>query len=238
MRVWIWIAIAACSKPRVEPPPSPPPIASADAAIAVDAAVIANAAVDAAVIDAPPAFRAFVPPQPMKLVAATPQGKKCRTTGPVDVQREVGREVAALDAALRKKGSMLLTPVFLDRHEIGLAADARAGNVIRGPQGERWLAITTVNSCGPPAIDVALDPNSDVYIVQRDLKPRQTRKISLCEPVCGGCGKAPPPTTVVVEIPDGARLVDPRVVAIPLDTGVVFFSHDAKGRPKHCQPVP
>lgn len=229
MRASIWIAIAACSKPRVEPQPSPP-VAIDASSIAVDAAV-AVAPVDAA-IDAPAAFRAFVPPQPMKLVAATPQATKCRTTGPVDVPREVGREVAALDAALRKKGSLLLPPAF--HHAVGLPA----GGVIRGPQGERWLVITTVESCGPPAIDVALDPNGDVYIVQRDLKPRQTRKVSLCQPVCRGCGAPPPPTTVVVEVPDVARLVDARVVEVPIDTRVVFFSHDAKGRPKQCQPVP
>lgn len=215
-RTLVWVVFAACSAQGGEhvptPPPSSPPPADASiglASVAIDASA-ANA-------DASVAFRPFASPGP-----PTPAGRKCRDMGGADILHEHARETAALDAELRKQGSMLLPTTLLPYQAPGVPANAANGSVFRGSDGERWMVVARLSSCNAPSPAVALDPSGEVYLAYPEFKPRTTRKVSLCDPACDGCGAEPPPSAWVVEVPEGARFAGRKAVSVPLDVRVRF----------------
>ncbi len=184
-------------------------------------------------------FRPFVAPSPVVSPGKpTPRGKACRRTGEADLARERAREIAALDAALRKSGGMVLPTV-----QIPMEGDAdgvrQLGDSIRGPSGERLLIVAMVGICHPSDVPtIAINRGAEVFVVVPQLRPTTLRTVSLCEPICGGCGRAPSTTTIAVEVPEGAHFVGTRDVTVPIAVQVDLVSRDAKGLPKACAPVP
>lgn len=170
-----------------------------------------------------PEYRPFVPPEPRVLEAPTRASDlprdpelRCRDLPYEAVQHERERELAALDAALRRRGAMLLQP-------IARRVNGRRGMVIRGPAGERFMIVAHRNTCGPLS-PVAIDDRGEVFVVHPTPRARQTRRIRVCRACEGGCGRAPESDLVLVEVPDGAHLGDPRMVEFPMDVEVTFDS--------------
>ncbi|MGE5182287.1 MAG: hypothetical protein ACM31C_09500 [Acidobacteriota bacterium] len=212
------IVVAACSHaPAATPtPPAAPPAAAGPAAEAGSAA--------------PPSgdFRAYTAPAPLLSPGPAAQpGSGCRASEPQLVAHETAREHAALDAELRAHGSMLVQARMLETTE-----RHPRGSIFRGRDGERWLVVSETHTCTPFIPLVAIDAQLDVFTVNAVAKPATKRTITLCQPICGGCGTPTPLAPVVVEVPAGAHLVAGRNVEYPIDIEVSFTaSHE-------CEPVP
>ena len=208
-----WWLLAAC--PHPPPPVATPPVEPVPAA-----------PVPVAPNPEPPPFRAFAPPPPV-LSPGPPTARPgtCLPPHPLE-QYELSRERAALDAALRATGGFLL-PVEI----LWQCPACSPGAVIRGPAGERLLYVGESGQ-GADLPLVGMDADHEVFVVTPVVEPATTRSIRLCSPICRGGGPVPLDQWFVVEVPEGARLGEPREVTVPLDVQVVLApALDALGRP-------
>jgi hypothetical protein len=244
MKLVLVVLLASCGSSRREPVRVPSSQAN-DAAMVADggsgvASTLVSVAVDATVpVDAALPFRPFVAPARIASPGApTPQTKACRNTADADWAHERARELAALDAALRAKGGMVLATVLFSS-AFDDSGYHQIGDVVRGGRGERFMVVAQQSLCPPDAPPlIGIDRGSEVFLALPQLKPKDVRKVSQCQPVCGGCGVEPPISTFVVEVPDGARFVGMRDVSVPIDVEVDLVSLDSNGVPKRCPPVP
>lgn len=173
-------------------------------------------------------FRAYTPPAPLVSPGpATDQGGACLPPDEKLVAREDAREQAALDAEMRAHGSMLIpAKVYEGRY------DHEEGTVFRGPAHERFLVVGETESCDPVLPLIGIDASRAVFVVRPVPRPKTKRTITLCTPLCGGCGMHDP-VAVVVEVPDGAHFVSERDLTFPIDVQVEFAA--ASGQ---CEPRP
>lgn len=208
------------------------PVEPPMAAPTLDAGV--DAGLDVGVDAGTPDFRAWVAPR-FGAVPPAPRFAGCHDPTPGELAAEAARRRIALGRALEAKGVHLLEA---QRSFMPVGP----GQVVRGPNGERFLGVLMVESCAPIEPPV-MAVTRDGLVVTIDASPKAVKTTTVvpcakprdvCPPACGA---RPPPMSFVVEVPPGATqrfevlkeryAIDEAVVFPPLER----YRHD-------CPPPP
>jgi hypothetical protein len=225
---WITVVLFACSHPT-------PPVPQTLPVVPVDAPAVVSAPADAPP-PAPPqtkgpqTFRDVLVPEPLKLGPPSPEGKRC-----VDNAKnyEHDREIATLDAKLRKNGGYVLRVERITRS----ATDpvGTVGTVFRGWQGQRFMLLGQVG-CGMALPTWAMTGGGEVFDPSMmTIRSRHRRSVTQCLPDCGGCGMNQLPELVAAEVPDNAHIASQAGTIDEVEMDVEVFVTPSANR---CVPRP